>query len=32
MEASDGLNPQSSQGYTDIQSVEARALAKAGQI
>jgi argininosuccinate synthase len=31
MEASDGLNPVSSQGYADIISVEARALAKAGQ-
>ena len=31
MEASDGLNPHSSQGYADIISVEARALAKAGQ-
>lgn len=31
MEASDGLNPASSQGYADILSVEARALAKAGQ-
>jgi len=31
MEASDGLNPYSSQGYADIISVEARALAKAGQ-
>jgi argininosuccinate synthase len=31
MEASDGLNPYSSQGYADILSVEARALAKAGQ-
>jgi len=32
MEASDGLNPASSQGYAEIQSVEAKALAKAGQI
>jgi len=32
MEASDGLNPISSQGYVDIQRVEAVALAKAGQI
>jgi argininosuccinate synthase len=32
MEASAGLNPVSSQGYAEIQSVEARALAKAGQI
>lgn len=32
MEASDGLNPYSSQGYADILSVEAVALAKAGQI
>jgi argininosuccinate synthase len=32
MEASAGLNPQSAQGYADIISVEARALAKAGQI
>ena len=32
MEASEGLNPVSSQGYAEIQSVEARALAKAGQI
>ena len=31
MEASDGLNPVSSQGYADIISVEAKALAKAGQ-
>jgi argininosuccinate synthase len=31
MEASDGLNPASSQGYADIISVEAQALAKAGQ-
>lgn len=31
MEASEGLNPHSSQGYADIISVEARALAKAGQ-
>ena len=32
MEASAGLNPVSSQGYAEIQSVEARALARAGQI
>jgi len=32
MEASDGLNPASSQGFVEIQSVEAKALAKAGQI
>jgi argininosuccinate synthase len=32
MEASAGLNPTSSQGYAEIQSVEARALAKARQI
>ncbi|MCL1921537.1 MAG: argininosuccinate synthase [Kiritimatiellaeota bacterium] len=32
MEASDGLNPVSSQGFAEIQSVEAIALAKAGQI
>ena len=32
MEASDGLNPTSSQGYVEIQSVEAVALARAGQI
>ena len=32
MEASDGLNPFSSQGYAEIQSVEARALARAGQV
>jgi len=32
MEASDGLNPISSQGYADIMNVEAVALAKAGQI
>ncbi len=31
MEASDGLNPVSSQGYADIIGVEAEALAKAGQ-
>jgi argininosuccinate synthase len=31
MEASDGLNPASSQGYADIISVETAALAKAGQ-
>jgi len=32
MEASDGLNPVSSQGFAEIQSVEARSLAQAGQI
>jgi argininosuccinate synthase len=32
MEASSGLNPVSSQGYAEIQGVEARALARAGQI
>lgn len=32
MEASDGLNPASSQGYVEIQAVEAWALAHAGQI
>ncbi len=32
MEASAGLNPISSQGFAEIQSVEARALALAGQI
>ena len=32
MEKSEGLNPVSSQGYVEIQSVEARALARAGQI
>jgi argininosuccinate synthase len=32
MEKSEGLNPTSSQGYVEIQSVEARALARAGQI
>lgn len=32
MEASDGLNPTSSQGYAEVQSVEARMLALAGQI
>lgn len=32
MEASEGLNPVSSQGYAEIQSVEARSLALAGQI
>ncbi len=32
MEASEGLNPVSSQGYSEIQSVEAKALARAGQI
>ena len=32
MEASDGLNPVSSQGFAEIQSVEAKALALAGQV
>ena len=32
MEASDGLNPVSAQGFVEIQSVEARSLANAGQI
>ncbi|MBL7075987.1 MAG: argininosuccinate synthase [Kiritimatiellae bacterium] len=32
MEASDGLNPVSSQGFAEIQSVEARALAHANQV
>ncbi len=32
MEASEGLNPVSSQGYVEIQAVEAKALARAGQI
>jgi argininosuccinate synthase len=32
MEASDGLNPVSSQGYVEVQKVEAIALANAGQI
>jgi len=32
MEASDGLNPVSSQGFAEIQSVEALMLARAGQI
>jgi argininosuccinate synthase len=32
MEASDSFNPESSQGYAEIISVEARALARAGQI
>ena len=32
MEASDGLNPVSSQGYVELQAVEAWALARAGQI
>ena len=31
MEASDGLNPVSSQGYVEVQAVEAWAIAKAGQ-
>jgi argininosuccinate synthase len=32
MEASDGLSPVSSQGFVEVQSVEAKALAHAGQI
>lgn len=32
MEASQGLNPRSSQGFAEIQSVEAKSLARAGQI
>ena len=32
MEASDGLNPVNSQGYAEIQRIEAIAMAKAGQI
>ena len=32
MEASAGLNPHSSQGYAEIQSVEAKTMARAGQI
>ena len=32
MEKSEGLNPTSSQGYVEIQAVEAKALARAGQI
>ncbi len=32
MEASDGISPVSSQGFAEIQSVEARSLAKGGQI
>ncbi|MFT7578573.1 MAG: argininosuccinate synthase [Myxococcota bacterium] len=32
MEASDGLNPVSSQGYLEVASVEARVMAQAGQI
>ena len=32
MEASDGLNPTSSQGYVEVQSAEAIAMARAGQI
>lgn len=32
MEASDGLNPVSSQGYVEVQAVEAFAMANAGQI
>jgi len=32
MEASAGLNPVSSQGFLEVCSVEAKSLAKAGQI
>ena len=32
MEASEGLNPVSSQGYAEIQKVEAKAMAEAGQV
>jgi argininosuccinate synthase len=32
MEASDGLNPRSSQGYVEVQRVEAVAMGRAGQI
>jgi argininosuccinate synthase len=32
MEKSEGLNPHSSQGYVEVQSVEAKSLARAGQI
>jgi argininosuccinate synthase len=32
MEKSEGLNPVSSQGFVEVQSVEARSLARAGQI
>lgn len=32
MEASDGLNPTSSQGYVEVQSVEAKVMAKAGHV
>ncbi len=32
MEASDGLNPASSQGYVEVQSVEAKIMARAGHI
>lgn len=32
MEASSGLNPASSQGYVEVQSVEAKVMANAGQI
>ncbi|MDA0578680.1 MAG: argininosuccinate synthase [Verrucomicrobia bacterium] len=32
MEASEGLNPRSSQGFVEVQAVEARAMARAGQI
>ena len=31
-DAQKGLNPVSSQGFAEIQSVEARSMAKAGQI
>jgi len=32
MEASDGLNPTSSQGYVEVQSVEAKVMANAGHV
>ena len=32
MEKSEGLNPVSSQGFVEVQAVEARSLARAGQI
>ena len=32
MEASDGLNPVSSQGFLEVQAVEAKILAEAGQV
>ncbi len=32
MEKSEGLNPVSSQGFIEVQSVEAHSLARAGQI